>query len=98
MPIEFDMRPGSGNKRQRRKNGQLPEAPRPSTEAPPVVATMRIRMLQSLISRHGKYKTGQVVELPILTARSWIGFGLAEQDKMLDGAPETKQEMNINRR
>ena len=89
MPIIFDKTPGSANKLQRRRNGQLPETPKPSA-GPAPIETMRIRMLQSVHSRQGAYKAGQVIELPVLTARSWIGFGLAEEDKMLDGAPETK--------
>lgn len=89
MPVEFDTRPGSGNKKQRRRDGTLPGRIKPpAPEAPRTM--LRIRMLQSFTCRLGTYRQGQVVEVPVDTARSWIGFGLAEQDKMLSGAPETK--------
>jgi hypothetical protein len=73
-----------------RKDGTLPgqvKAPEP----PPPPATMRVRILRRIQStRHGKYEVGQEASLPVDLARSWIGMGLAELDKMCDGAPETK--------
>jgi len=51
---------------------------------------IRVRMLQSAASVFGFLKAGTVIELPAVTARSWLAAGLAEEDKMCDGAPETK--------
>lgn len=60
--------------------------------APPVEpTTMRIRILRTIRgSRHGSFAAGQTAELPTALARAWITEGLAEQDKMLEGAPESK--------
>jgi hypothetical protein len=90
MPIEFDGRPGGANKRQRRRNSELPGPIKPPAPTLPPI-TMRIRILKHIGgSKHGTFKAGQVANLPVETARSWIGFGLAEEDKMIDSAPETK--------
>ncbi len=89
MPIEFDKKPGGANKRQRRRNGELPQPQKPPAEATPP-ETIRVRMLQAVRSKRGNFAPGQVIDLPAVIARSWIGFGLAEEDKMLTGAPETK--------
>ena len=88
MPIEYDRTPGGANKKQRRRNGELPE--KQKTPEPRVDETLRVRMLRSFTLDSGTFKTGDTVRVPIITARSWIGFGLAEQDKSLDGPPETK--------
>lgn len=94
MPIEYDDRPGSANRQQRTKDGQLPGPIKQPGENSPIT-TMRIRLLQPVKCRLGIYQQGQVVDLPEDTARSWIGFGLAEQDKMLAGPPEIKAEQPL---
>jgi hypothetical protein len=33
---------------------------------------------------------GRVVRVPAHVAKRWVADGLAEQDKSLDGSPETK--------
>lgn len=52
---------------------------------------MRIRMLTGLTTKAGTFVAGQAYEVEDGRARSWIGFHFAEQDKMIDAAPETKQ-------
>lgn len=89
MPIKYDKRPGSANKKQRRRNGGLPE-PQKQPAPSPLEETMRVRMLREINCKRGIFAPGQVIELPIAVARSWIGFGFVEQDKMLNGAPEKK--------
>lgn len=89
MPIEFNKTPGSARKRQRTRAGEIP-AIRPSSEAPPMLPTKRIRIIQPIRARVGTFAPGQVVTLERGLANSWIGFGLAEEDKSLDGPPETK--------
>ena len=88
-PIEFDKRPGSAKGKWKRRNGE-PVGPIKPPGEPVPAATMRVRMLQAVRSKIGTFKPGQAIELDPATARSWIGFGLAEQDKMIDSAPETK--------
>lgn len=92
MPIEMDMSRNSIKKHQRRRDGtftkDMPAAKEPEV-AP--VATMRVRILRNVIhSRSGTFKAGQVAHLPTDKARYWIEAGLAEEDKSLDSAPETK--------
>ena len=89
-PIEYDKTPGGANKKQRTRDGVIPEiAKDPGGPAPS--PTMRIRMIRDLRCKRGAFRAGEVVILEPETARSWIGFGFAEQDKSLDGPPETKQ-------
>jgi|GEM_PF-6419947 len=93
MPIEYDARPGSAN-RGRRKRGE--SAARSQTEAQAQSepqageVLLRVRMLRPVRSRLGEFAEGQTARLPADVARSWIGFGLAELDKSLDGPPEVK--------
>lgn len=51
---------------------------------------MRVRLLRPAVTKYGVLLAGQSAEVPTATATSWIAAGLAEQDKALDGAPETK--------
>ena len=80
MPIEYDKRPGGAK-------GVPPQLAQSATAAGGV---LRVRMLRHISSRLGTFRAGQSVELPRDVARSWIGYGFAEQDKMIDAAPETK--------
>jgi len=61
-------------------------------QAPPVPlpTTMRVRMLRQAGTMFGYLPPGAVIEIPAATARKWVEAGIAEFDKMLDGAPETK--------
>jgi hypothetical protein len=92
VPIVFDKRPGSIKHHQRRRDGTFTKDYVPEPE--PVIApapTMRIRILRNIIhSRSGTFLAGQTTHLPIDKARLWIEAGLAEEDKSLDGPPETK--------
>jgi len=56
----------------------------------PLPTTMRVRMLKSIATAYGAFRTGSVVVIARDTARSWIENGLAEEDKSLDGIMETK--------
>lgn len=51
---------------------------------------MRVRMLTAAASIFGPLYAGQSYDIPAATARAWITAGLAEQDKMICSAPETK--------
>ncbi len=83
--------PGKGKKRLlKTRAGEIPP-PAPAPVPAPVPETMRIRILRRITStKHGTFQIGVVAELPVALAKDWIGMGLAEQDKMLTGAPETK--------
>ncbi len=78
-----------------KKHG-VKDAPAPVELAPqpPAVAegetSRRVRILKVLTWRGKIYRPGEVARLPVDTARTWIGYGLAEEDKMIDGAPEVK--------
>ena len=85
-----DMLPNVSKTTQRARDGSPVER---AVIAPPTLpmTTMRIRILRSIHgSRSGTFLEGQVYDMPIGLARSWIQSGLAEEDKMLDAAPETK--------
>jgi hypothetical protein len=89
MPVFVDL----ANKTVRplkKRDGTMPPPVSPArAPAPPI--KMRIRILQTIRgSRQGNFLAGQFYDLPLDVARSWIESGLAEFDKMLDGAPETK--------
>jgi len=72
----------------KRKDGTAPPPPLPPDPAP---TTMRVRILTTIRgSRSGTFMAGQVANLPVAVALSWISIGFAEEDKMCDGAPETK--------
>jgi len=71
------------------KKGETPPPYVPPTPVAP--ATMRVRFLVRIAgSRRGTFFVGQVAELPVEVAKDWIGMGLVEQDKSLDGPPEIK--------
>lgn len=58
---------------------------------------MRVRMLQT---RRGSpdgiraelYLAGQLYDLPAALAKPWLARGIAEEDKLVPSAPETKVE------
>lgn len=52
--------------------------------------SIRIRMLKSAATPLGALQAGRSYNVPERYARPWLDAGLAEQDKSLDGAPETK--------
>lgn len=74
--------------------GGAPSGPPPILSSPPAPAVteseLRIRMLRSAATRFGVLQVGMTYKVPADIARHWIEKGLAEQDKALDGAPETK--------
>lgn len=93
MPVVFDKERNSARKYQKKKDGTpVPEsykAPVPHPEPP--AGEMRVRILRDIRSRqHGTFTAGQIAKVDRVTARSWIGFGLAEEDKALDGPSERK--------
>lgn len=51
---------------------------------------MRIRIKKDISTRIGAFTAGQVIELEDVLARSWVGFGLAEEEKSISLVPETK--------
>jgi len=63
---------------------------------------MRIRTLKSIASKWNFIPCGTVLYIPKdideATALSWLKGGLAEEDKMLDGPPETKVEPEVPKR
>ncbi len=74
----------------KRKDGTLPP---PVLSAPQLapITTMRVRILRRIMSRRfGTHAAGESVEFPVAMAKDLINMGLAEQDKSLDGSPETK--------
>lgn len=90
MPITFDKRPYSAQKRQRTKSGEIPPPPAPPAE-PAYVPLKRVRILRHIQSRKfGAFAAGEVASFPWDKAKDLIGMGLAEEDKMELGAPETK--------
>lgn len=76
----------------KRRNGESPAPYTPAPEpVPPVVETVRVRILRRILSKnHGSFVPGQVAQLPAKLARDWVEFGMAEYDKMHDLAPEIK--------
>lgn len=50
----------------------------------------RVRILRPFASKYGALRLGTSRTIPAALAASWIAAGLAEEDKALDGAPETK--------
>jgi hypothetical protein len=58
----------------------------------------RIRMLKNVLTHQGDFRMGRSYEVGDHTgqvklhlAESWTRFGQAEEDKSLNGAPETKE-------
>jgi hypothetical protein len=90
MALE-DLMPGRTKKRLlKRKNGE-DTPPATPMQGPEPVPTVRVRMLRTVNSRfYGRCVAGHPVEVPVEIAREWIVMGLAEQDKMIDQAPEVK--------
>lgn len=86
MPIMIDKKPG---RKPLRRNGEEagPVVPAAPPEPKP---TIRVRMLRDINVRVGSFLAGKSYDLEPITARSWIGFGFAEQDKALDRANEIK--------
>lgn len=90
MPITIDKRPYSAQKRQRTKSGEIPPPVVPPAEPAPV-PLVRVRVLRRITSRKfGTLAAGEVVSLAEDKAKELVSMGLAEQDKMLGGAPEIK--------
>ena len=56
----------------------------------------RVRTLMRIARQWGAIPIGRVLRVPEdideATAQSWLRSGLAEEDTMLDGAPEVKSE------
>lgn len=88
MPIQIDKKPG---RKPLRRDG-TEAVVKSSTETPPPPApTTRVRMLRDIFnSKRGTFLQGKTYHLPSDVARHWVTSGLAEEDKSLDGAPETK--------
>jgi hypothetical protein len=84
--IQIDRKPG---RKQLRRNGEVAGPIKPPGPAEPI-PTLRVRMLRDINCKLGSFAHGKAYQLPVNTARSWIGFGFAEEDKALDSAPETK--------
>jgi len=59
--------------------------------APPILSptSMRVRMRRKTITAWGAVGIGQVLTVPVATARAWIAKGMAMEDKTVD-VPETK--------
>ena len=86
-----DMLPNVTDKAQRKRGGTPVMREIIPAPAPEPVETMRVRILRTIRgSRSGTFIAGQSAMLPTATALSWIQMGLACEDKMLEGAPETK--------
>ncbi len=51
---------------------------------------MRVRMLKPAATVWGFMAAGRAYAVPRKAALGWIAVGLAEEDKSLDGAQETK--------
>jgi hypothetical protein len=56
----------------------------------PLAPVVRVRMLRKAFTAWGFMEPGRVVRVPTAVGKHWIADGIAEQDKSLDGAPETK--------
>lgn len=54
----------------------------------------RIKMLMNLARHDAVFSMGQSYrvpqDIPVQTARDWVAGGVAEEDKSLDGPPESK--------
>ena len=66
---------------------------KPKAAKEPEKTDLRIRMRMSLANEKA-FEAGKVYhapeDVPVETAKSWIASGAAEEDKSLDGPPETK--------
>lgn len=91
MPIAIDKRPFSAQKRQRTKSGEIPPPVAPPVDPVPE-PLMRVRILRRIMSRkYGTLNAGETAFFPVDKAKDLIAMGLAEEDKMILSAPETKQ-------
>jgi len=89
MPVFEDLKHGT-NRPKKKRDGTVPP-PAPVLAPPAEPEKLRVRILKRITSRkHGMFNIGQVAHLPIAQAKEWVQLGLAEFDKMLEGAPETK--------
>lgn len=86
MPIQIDKKPG---RKPLRRNGEA-AGPSEPPGPPEPVSTRRVRMIRGVVCKIGTFEVGKTYEMPVNTAASWIGFGLAEEDKSFDHAQETK--------
>ena len=88
MTIQIDTKPG---RKPLRKNGEA-APPLPPVPEPVAVTLVRVRALRNIVNskRLGSLFVGKVKELPAQDARDLIRMGFAEEDKSLDGPPETK--------
>jgi hypothetical protein len=91
MPMTFDKRPYSAQKRQKTRAGEIPPPVLPEPEPAPT-PLVRVRVLRRLTNsrKFGTLEAGKTVSLPADKAKELVSMGLAESDKMLDSAPETK--------
>jgi len=72
-----------------KKKQQLKEGaglPAPVLSSPVV----RVRLLRQAFTAWGFMEPGRVARVPVAVGKHWIENGIAELDKSLDGAPETK--------
>lgn len=80
--------------KQKQKHETMGGASAPPVDTPVVVveqsATIRLRMLRQASTTLGYFRPGMTVNVPRAMAVSWLASGLAEEDKSLDSAPETK--------
>jgi len=52
---------------------------------------MRVRILKFIVTARGGFNPGEVADVPKKLGEAWCADGLAEEDKSLDGAKETKE-------
>ena len=57
----------------------------------PLEVTMRIRILKSVTTVHGKFEPGDTPDIPDEMARDWCLAGIAMEDKSLDTPKDTKR-------
>lgn len=84
--IQIDKHPG---RKQLRRNGEVAGPIKPPAPPDPEPA-LRVRMLRDISCKRGAFAHGKAYDLPVNTARAWIGYGFAEEDKSFDSAQETK--------
>jgi hypothetical protein len=78
-------------KLRKQKQNHTEEAPaRAGASLPLSPSVVRVRMLRRAHTAWGFMEPGRVVRVPATVGNHWIADGIAEQDKSLDGAPETK--------
>lgn len=89
MPITNEM---FSKRKPAKRNGEQPKPEDMPGPAQPIAPpTKRVRMLRRVQSRfYGILEVGKTADIPVQTADTWIGMGLAEEDKSLGGPPEIK--------